>query len=151
MRTQSGANEHQVLEWKESWRDEHLKWICGFANAQGGMLVTDKYLKACTEHRIPMPVMRLDFSGFWLEFLLRHDAGELTGKTPGKTPGKTVDLVLDLLRRDGTLAIPDISEQLCRYESAILRVISKLQNSGKVKRAGSRKGGHWQVEEENQR
>lgn len=31
--------ESQLLEWKESWRDEYLKWICGFANAEGGMLV----------------------------------------------------------------------------------------------------------------
>ena len=30
--------EHQQVEWKESWRDEYLKWICGFANAQGGVL-----------------------------------------------------------------------------------------------------------------
>ena len=28
--------EHQNIEWKENWRDEYLKWICGFANAQGG-------------------------------------------------------------------------------------------------------------------
>ncbi len=34
--------EHQLIEWKESWRDEYLKWICGFANAQGGMLVIGK-------------------------------------------------------------------------------------------------------------
>lgn len=31
--------EHQHIEWKESWRDEYLKWICGFANAEGGILV----------------------------------------------------------------------------------------------------------------
>ena len=30
--------ESQQVEWKESWRDEYLKWICGFANAQGGAL-----------------------------------------------------------------------------------------------------------------
>ena len=30
--------EHQQVEWKETWRDEYLKWICGFANAQGGVL-----------------------------------------------------------------------------------------------------------------
>ena len=30
--------ETQNVEWKRSWRDEHLKWICGFANAQGGVL-----------------------------------------------------------------------------------------------------------------
>jgi predicted HTH transcriptional regulator len=31
-------SENQQVEWKESWRDEYLKWICGFANAQGGVL-----------------------------------------------------------------------------------------------------------------
>ena len=31
-------NENQNVEWKRSWRDEYLKWICGFANAQGGVL-----------------------------------------------------------------------------------------------------------------
>lgn len=30
--------ENQNVEWKESWRDEYLKWICGFANAQGGKI-----------------------------------------------------------------------------------------------------------------
>ena len=34
--------EHQHTEWKESWRDRHLKWIAGFANAQGGALVLGK-------------------------------------------------------------------------------------------------------------
>lgn len=26
------------IEFKESWRDDYLKWICGFANAKGGFL-----------------------------------------------------------------------------------------------------------------
>lgn len=30
--------ESQNIEWKESWRDEYLKWICGFANAGGGCI-----------------------------------------------------------------------------------------------------------------
>ncbi|MBR5344237.1 MAG: putative DNA binding domain-containing protein [Clostridia bacterium] len=30
--------ENQNVEYKESWRDEYLKWICGFANAQGGSI-----------------------------------------------------------------------------------------------------------------
>lgn len=28
--------ENQNIEYKQSWRDEYLKWLCGFANAQGG-------------------------------------------------------------------------------------------------------------------
>ena len=34
--------ETQNIEWKESWRDEYLKWICGFANADGGTLFIGK-------------------------------------------------------------------------------------------------------------
>ena len=34
--------ESRHVEWKRSWRDEHLKWICGFANAQGGVLEIGK-------------------------------------------------------------------------------------------------------------
>ncbi|MDR2970795.1 MAG: putative DNA binding domain-containing protein, partial [Bacteroidales bacterium] len=34
--------ENQQLEWKETWKDEYLKWLCGFANAQGGTLVIGK-------------------------------------------------------------------------------------------------------------
>ncbi len=30
--------ENQTLEWKESWRDEFLNVVCGFANAEGGTL-----------------------------------------------------------------------------------------------------------------
>ena len=30
--------ETQNVEYKESWRDEYLKWLCGFANAQGGTM-----------------------------------------------------------------------------------------------------------------
>ena len=34
--------ETQNIEWKASWRDEYIKWICGFANAVGGTLVIGK-------------------------------------------------------------------------------------------------------------
>lgn len=30
--------EHQMIEWKESWHDQYLEWICGYANAYGGTL-----------------------------------------------------------------------------------------------------------------
>ena len=30
--------ESQNIEYKESLRDEYLKWVCGFANAQGGKI-----------------------------------------------------------------------------------------------------------------
>jgi len=30
--------EQQNIEYKSSWHDDYLKWICGFANAQGGRI-----------------------------------------------------------------------------------------------------------------
>lgn len=35
-------SENQNIEYKESWRDEYLKWVCGFANAQGGKIYIGK-------------------------------------------------------------------------------------------------------------
>ncbi|MEN6619740.1 MAG: ATP-binding protein [Rikenellaceae bacterium] len=34
--------ETQNIEYKSVWKDEYLKWICGFANAQGGTLYIGK-------------------------------------------------------------------------------------------------------------
>lgn len=31
--------ESQNTEWKLTWRDASLRWICGLANAEGGVLV----------------------------------------------------------------------------------------------------------------
>ena len=34
--------ENQNIEYKESWQDEYLEWICGYANAHGGILFIGK-------------------------------------------------------------------------------------------------------------
>ena len=34
--------ETQNIEYKQSWHDEYLKWVCGFANAQGGTIYIGK-------------------------------------------------------------------------------------------------------------
>ncbi|MDR0604586.1 MAG: putative DNA binding domain-containing protein [Bacteroidales bacterium] len=35
-------SESQNIEYKSSWHDDYLKWICGFANAQGGRIYIGK-------------------------------------------------------------------------------------------------------------
>jgi len=32
------SNESQHSEWKAAWQDDHLRWVSGFANAEGGRL-----------------------------------------------------------------------------------------------------------------
>ena len=34
--------ESQNIEWKRSWQDKYLEWVCGFANAQGGAIYIGK-------------------------------------------------------------------------------------------------------------
>ena len=34
--------EQQNIEYKQSWHDDYLKWVCGFANAQGGVVFIGK-------------------------------------------------------------------------------------------------------------
>jgi ATP-dependent DNA helicase RecG len=34
--------ETQTIEYKSSWHDDYLKWVCGFANATGGTIFIGK-------------------------------------------------------------------------------------------------------------
>lgn len=34
--------EQQNIEYKSTWHDDYLKWVCGFANAQGGVIFIGK-------------------------------------------------------------------------------------------------------------
>ncbi|MBR6444870.1 MAG: putative DNA binding domain-containing protein [Prevotella sp.] len=42
------TRECQNVEYKSNWRDEYLKWICGFANAQGAVL----YFGVSDDHEV---------------------------------------------------------------------------------------------------
>jgi len=44
------AKENQNIEWKESWHNDYFKWVCGFANAQGGTLFIGINDKGNTVH-----------------------------------------------------------------------------------------------------
>ena len=35
-------SEQQNIEYKQSWHDDYLKWVCGFANANGGVIYIGK-------------------------------------------------------------------------------------------------------------
>ena len=75
-------SESQVVEWKESWRDEYLKWICGFANAQGGVLELGRDdrgravgLKDATRLLGELPNRIRDILGIMVDVDLVHEDG----------------------------------------------------------------------------
>ncbi len=63
----------------------------------------------------------------------------------GITPGKTPEMILELLVTTPTLTIPEIAIRLEKSGSAIERAIRKLRESGRLKRIGAAKTGHWEV------
>jgi ATP-dependent DNA helicase RecG len=74
--------ENQNIEWKQSWRDEYLKWICGFANAQGGTLVIGKNDKGvvsgianATKLLADIPNMVRDVLGIMVDVNLIQERG----------------------------------------------------------------------------
>lgn len=73
--------ESQHIEWKEVWRDEYLKWICGFANAEGGILVIGRNnkgtvvgLKDAPKLLEDIPNKVRDILGIMVDVNLRTDA-----------------------------------------------------------------------------
>lgn len=76
-------DEKQNIEWKESWRDEYLKWVCGFANSKGGKIyigrddegnVTglDNYRKLLED----LPNKIRDLLGIFVEVNLQQESGK---------------------------------------------------------------------------
>jgi ATP-dependent DNA helicase RecG len=46
--TKLKPKECQDIEYKSNWHDDYLKWICGFANAQGAVL----YIGVDDDHEV---------------------------------------------------------------------------------------------------
>ena len=66
-------------------------------------------------------------------------------KTPGETPGKTPGKIIELLKTNPGLTIPELAEYMGKSESAVERAVKKLREAGQLKRVGPAKGGHWEV------
>lgn len=76
-------SESQNVEFKVSWRDDYLKWICGFANASGGKLfvgVDDKGKVAgidnCSKLLEDLPNKFRNILGVYAEVNLREEEGK---------------------------------------------------------------------------
>jgi len=68
------------------------------------------------------------------------------GEEPsGKTSGKTSGLILDMIRRQPEITIPEMAEALGKSTRAIEMQLAKLKQSGKVQRVGPAKGGRWEI------
>lgn len=66
-------------------------------------------------------------------------------KSKGKTSGKTSGKILQAIRDNNQVTIPEMAEQIGITECSIERNIRKLRASGLLLRKEGAKGGHWQI------
>ena len=112
-------DESQNTEYKETWRDEYLKWVCGFANSQGGRIyigIDDNKKvvgvkgskKAKYNHTwdsLPIPGTSIDdIDNESVEYFVNR--GIRLGRLPSSILGVPAEQILknlNLISKDGTL------------------------------------------------
>ena len=67
------------------------------------------------------------------------------GKNVGKELNERQRFILEMLAKDGTLTIPQMSGKTAATERTIQRDLQHLQQLGLLRRIGGRKDGHWEV------
>ena len=70
---------------------------------------------------------------------------ETVVKTGMKTGMKTADAIIALIEENPFISHDVLAEKLGRARSSIIEQISKLKASGRLRRIGPDKGGHWEV------
>jgi len=150
--------EHQTVEYKQVWKDEYLKWICGFANAQGGVLVIERIMQACADEGVPTPEVSSDVNGLWMtfRFLPEHQlhadseekgstSQEGLGEKLGEKLGENRQRILDAMHAEPTISIRALAQALEMSSTAIENNIRWLKKHGLIRRVGPAKGGYWEV------
>ncbi|MGR9013274.1 MAG: Fic family protein [Gammaproteobacteria bacterium] len=74
--------------------------------------------------------------------------GEMSGEMAGEMARKPAQAIIQALQQAPDLTIPALAERLGVSSRTIERHLQKLQQQGVLKRIGSTKSGHWQVQTE---
>jgi len=95
-------------------------------------------IRHCTEAGLPEP-----------EFAVSDGSQTIIRRVRGgeESSGKSSGLILDMIRRQPEITIPEMAEALGKSTRAIEMQLAKLRKSGKVQRVGPAKGGRWEITE----
>ena len=129
----SQKQESQETEWKWSWEDEYLKWICGYANTDGGRLyigVNDDGYVVGVEDVKPMlesiPNKINDTMGIIASVRLHSTIGPENIRYGGEIPER-VEAKLINQYDCGKLTLKSITEEDRRYKS-----LQKIENENRI-------------------
>ena len=139
--------ESQNIEYKKSWRDEYLKWICGFANAQGGSIYIGKDddgnvvgIKNAKKLLEDIPNKVRDILG-----IIPDSQDKSSSESIQKSSLKSSLKIVLFMQEDKNITIPEIAKKIGITERGVKKQISKMKADGKIKRVGPDKGGYWEV------
>ncbi|MBU4485598.1 MAG: winged helix-turn-helix transcriptional regulator [Candidatus Delongbacteria bacterium] len=153
--------ENQNREYKQSWHDDYLKWVCGFANAVG---VSDY---SCKDVGLPDPVFLEKNGG--MQVVLYKDVtpqvsdpvtattdpvnrpsqptqstDQITGKLQDKL-NRSQMAIIEQITKNGNITSCELSEIIGISDRQIKSNIKFLVRKGIIERIGSRKTGYWAI------
>lgn len=70
---------------------------------------------------------------------------KVTDKETDKVTDKSENKILDLIRKNPSVTIPEMMQKLSLSDSGIRKILRKLQQEGRVARIGANKNGHWEI------
>ena len=120
----------------------------------------ERILDACREAGTPVPEVKHESTGLWVEFpyhpnervsgvAIPETGVETPVETLARTPVKTSERILEVLAADPDLALADVAKVIGRSLSAVERASAKLVKEGRLRHVGPRKGGRWAIIEGN--
>lgn len=107
--------------------------------------------EALKETNCPAPVFEFDtfftmtFPRTVQEKTTQETKEEVSVETSVKTSVKTSEKIFSLLKANGNLTIPQLSDQIGVTTRSIERNLKGLQKTGRLKRIGPAKGGYWEA------
>ena len=147
--------EQQNIEYKQSWHDDYLKWVCGFANACffAGYIDTWgrgtlKIINSCKEAGLPEPEIKEMDGGIEVTIFLHSNKVIISGQDSGQAGGQVDSLterqraVFNIILSNPKISRKQLSEKLGINESAIQKHIDALKKKNFIER-DSKTTGQW--------
>ena len=105
-----------------------------------------KIIDTCNTAGLQTPIFRTDFGGLQIKFLFKEkDSLRSALKSSPKNSVKTSDKIIEIIKNNNDITIPEMAEIIGISVKAIEKQIGILKKSGTIKREGSNKKGRWVI------
>lgn len=106
----------------------------------------ERMLQSCAAAGLPAPELRHEHAGLWVIFhFLPMGKTKTPVKTRVKTRVKTPEMILEVLAANPRLSLAEVAAMISKSLSAVERASAKLVKEGRLRYVGPRKGGHWEL------